>query len=292
LWRGVVTDYRLRSVPIPSAAAAQGVRPSLVDAPRRLGDETFERDKAYREPTSWLDSRMREIERRFVRLPGHRPFPLKLERFGQALEQCRRSRDVEPTVNALKTHLDVLRDGFEALGRFETDLDDAAIDLLVKAAHALNDPFAQLVEIEEAGEVAADAKAIAEHLDGARPWIDAQTLAGPTTRILAHYAARRAALLSVHERRAELGARRSSDARASRSSGPTTRTWRLETKTELANERLDEALARIDPRLFVKVQLALQGREIETRADLDTLLRDIDGRISPMLAKKQRVRIT
>jgi len=67
---------------------------------------------------------------------------------------------------------------------------------------------------------------------------------------------------------------------------------RLETKTELANERLDEALARIDPRLFVKVQLALQGREIETRADLDTLLRDIDGRISPMLAKKQRVRIT
>jgi hypothetical protein len=80
----------------------------------------------------------------FVRLPGGRAFPPKLERLGQALEQCYRSREVEPTVKAAKTQVDVLRDGFEAVGRFESDLSDAAIESLVTASAIVNEQVSQL----------------------------------------------------------------------------------------------------------------------------------------------------
>ena len=42
----------------------------------------------------------------------------------------------------------------------------------------------------------------------------------------------------------------------------------------------------------MRVPISLRGREIDTRADLDALLREIETRIAEKLEKKQRVRIT
>jgi hypothetical protein len=67
---------------------------------------------------------------------------------------------------------------------------------------------------------------------------------------------------------------------------------RLEEVEEKANEQLDEELEATDKRPIVRVPIVLRGREIDTRADLDALLREIEGRIADKLEKKQRVRIT
>jgi hypothetical protein len=41
----------------------------------------------------------------------------------------------------------------------------------------------------------------------------------------------------------------------------------------------------------VTVRVNLRGRELETRADLDALLRDVEGLILEKLERNQRVRI-
>lgn len=279
-----------------------------------IADVVHERFGAQRE-------RLRQMERRFIRLPGQRAFPPKLERFGQALESCRRSREVEPTVKGAKASLDVLRDGFEALGRFESDLSEAAIEHLAKAAEALAEHVAQLEAIGAASEVADDTKTLREHVASERPWIEAHSLEGPVARIREHYKAQRAALLAQHEQRAEAareaikrraGFERLGPDAAHRVLRPIAEAqWetsaeavaprldqlrdgfgrRLEAAEETANARLDEELETLDARPVVKVPLSLRGREIETRADLDALLREIEGRIVEKLEKKQRVRI-
>ncbi len=295
-----------------------------------IADVVHERFGAQRE-------RLRVIEGRFVRLPGlvgagARAFPPKLERLGQGLEQCRRSREVEPTVKAVKAALDVLRDGFDALGRFESELTDAAIADLVSAATTVNEHVSQLEALAEAAEatqaaepsaIAGDAKTLREHLALDRPWIEAHSLAGPVSRIREHYAAVRASLLGQHAQRAEAARdtlkRRSGFERlgpdaAHRVLRPITEAlWdtsadalaprldqlrdgfarRMEAAEETANERLDEELSALDARArpFVRVTLALRGREIETRAELDALLHEIEGRIAEKLEQKQRVRL-
>ncbi len=295
-----------------------------------IADVVHERFGAQRE-------RLRVIEGRFVRLPslvgaGARAFPPKLERLGQGLEQCRKSREVEPTVKAVKAALDVLRDGFDALGRLESELTEAAITELVDAATTVKEHVAQLEALAEAAEgsqapapseIAGDAKALREHLALERPWIEAHSLSGPVTRVREHYAAVRAALLAQHAQRAEAARdtlkRRSGFERLGPDAAhnvlrPITQAlWdttadalaprldqlrdgfarRMEAAEELANERLDEELQALDARArpFVRVTLSLRGREIETRAELDALLHEIEGRIAEKLEQKQRVRL-
>lgn len=279
-----------------------------------IADTVHERFGAQRE-------RLREIERRFVRLPGHRAFPPKLERLAQALEQCRKSREVEPTVKAVKAHLDVLRDGFDALGRFESDLSDAAIDLLVTAAATVNDHVAQLEAIGAAVEIDGDAKTLRDHLASERPWIEAHTLSGPFGRCRDQYRVARGALLAQHEQRAEAardtikrrtGFERLGPDAAHRVLRPIGEAlWdtsddaiaprleqlrdgfakRLEAAEELANQRLDEELEGLEARPVVRIEIKLRGRELETPADLVALLREIEGRIGEQLAKNQRVRL-
>jgi hypothetical protein len=279
-----------------------------------IADVVHERFGAQRE-------RLRQIERRFVRLPGQRAFQPKLERFGQALEHCRRSREVEPTVKAVKTNIDVLRDGFEALGRFETDLNDAVIDALVAAATTVNEQVAQLESVGAAADIAADAKTLREHLAAERPWIEAHSLAGPVERILERYRVERTAILGRHELRANaarealkrrVGFERLGPDAAHHVLRPISEAlWdtsadavaprldqlrdgfpkRLEVAEETANARLDDALETLDARPVVQIALSLRNREVETLADLDALLKEIDGRIREPLEQKKRVRI-
>jgi hypothetical protein len=185
----------------------------------------------------------------------------------------------------------------------------------------VNDHVAQVEAIGAATEIAEDAKVLREHLGSDRPWIAAHDLTAPVARIRAHYATQRGSLLALHEQRAEAGRdglkRRTGFERlgpdaAHRVLRPITEAlWdtpvdaiaprleqlrdgfskRLETAEEQANERLDEELQSLDARPVVKVPLSLRGREIETRADLDALLKEIEDRIVEKLEKKQRVRI-
>lgn len=279
-----------------------------------IADAVHERFGAQRE-------RLRKMEQSFRRLPGEREFPAKLERFAQALEQCRRSREVEPTVKAVKANIDMLRDGFEALGRFETDLAESVLKVLEGSAAAVRDKVSQLEAADAAADIAADAKTLREHLASDRPWIEAQSLAAPVARIHERYLAERASILGQQEHRAEAAReaikRRSGFERL----GPdashhvlrpiTEALWdttadaiaprldqlrdgfpkRLESGEETANARLDDALEVLDARPVVRVAISLRGRVIETRADLDALLREIEGRLREPLEKQKRVRI-
>ena len=266
--------------------------------------------------------RLRQVERRWVRIPGQRAFDARLERFGQALEQCRRSREVEPTVRAVKAHLDVLRDGFAALARFETDLSDAVIDTLVAAATIVSEHLAQLDVLGAAGDVEADAKALREHLALERPWIDARTLEAPTAHLREHYVAQRKALLGAQEREAEAARSALKRTPGFEKLGPDAMHRVLRPITEAASDttvdavaprlvelrdgfarRLAEKMAAAEDQLvselqslggqpIVPVSISLRGRTIESRADLDALLREIDARISERLAKNERVRLT
>ncbi len=265
--------------------------------------------------------RLRQIEGRFVHLPGTRPFPPKLERLAQALEQCRRSRDVAPTVAAVKSNVDVLRDGFEALGRVEADFTDAALDLLVQAESALKEHAGQLEAIDSGAEVADDVKTLRTHVGSERPWVDASALHPAVDRIRDRYRSSRGDLLASHEKRAE-AARESIKRRAGfERLGPdaahdvlrpiAAALWdttpdavaprldqlrdgfpqRLAGAEDIANERLDEALEALEARPVVRVEMSLRGREIATKEELAALLREIEQRILEKLAKNQRVRL-
>ncbi len=265
--------------------------------------------------------RLRQIERRFVRLPGTRPFPPKLERLAQALEQCRRSRDVAPTVEAAKSNVDVLRDGFEALGRIESDFTDAVLDMLVQADSAVKEHVAQLEAVDAGADVADDAKTLCDHLASERPWIDASSLGVSIDRVQDRYGSSRRDLLASHEKQAEATREKIKRRAGFERLGPdaahdvlrpiaaalwdTTAdaiaprldqlrdgfTQRLAGAEDVANERLDEALEGLDARPVVRVEVILRGREIETREELDALLREIEQRILEKLEKKQRVRL-
>jgi hypothetical protein len=222
----------------------------------------------------------------------------------------------------VKAHLDVLRDGFAALARFETDLSDPVIDTLVDAAATVSEHLAQLDALGAAAEVEADAKALREHLALERPWIDARTLEAPTAHLREHYVAQRKALLGAQEREAEAARSALKRTPGFERLGPdamhrvlrpiTEAAWdttadavaprlvelrdgfarRLAEAKEVADERLVEELQSLGGKPIVPLAISLRGRTIESRADLDALLREIEARITERLAKNERVRLT
>lgn len=127
--------------------------------------------------------KLREVERRFDCLPGRPPLPETLQRFGKALEACRVNRHVEPTVLAVKTHLDALRDGFEQSKVLLADLTDDAIEILADAKSAFDHELAQLAAVEGDDELT-DARAVLERrFEGERPWRDISDVAPAVARI-------------------------------------------------------------------------------------------------------------
>jgi hypothetical protein len=67
---------------------------------------------------------------------------------------------------------------------------------------------------------------------------------------------------------------------------------RLGEKIEEANVRLDEELESLLKKPVRPVQLPLHGRELESRAQLKTLLDEIEDQLAPLLDQNVRVRLT
>ncbi|HEU5075485.1 MAG TPA: BREX system P-loop protein BrxC, partial [Polyangiaceae bacterium] len=146
--------------------------------------------------------RLTLVEERLRRVPRGK-FPSALEKLGQALENCRRKRQVEPTVKALISHLAPLTDGLDLLRRLETDLTDEALKALREAADVGEIVVPQLAgQIEEAS-YAAHAQAIQEQLASDRPWNGLAELTPHVRALRELYQQRRAAILEKHQAEVE-----------------------------------------------------------------------------------------
>jgi hypothetical protein len=265
--------------------------------------------------------RLRRLEARFTQVPGQRTFPEALERFGRALESSRASRQVEPTVKAVKLHLDALRDGFETLGRMESELDEKAVVALKLAHLALTEHAGQLEAVGALADVAGDAERLRAQLASERPWMDAQALATPVERITAQYRATRVSLLGEHEQEGETARQEIKRRQGFELLGPdqahrvlrpiAEALWetsaeavaprldqlrdgfalRLARAKEEANDRLDQERQKREERPVVKVDLRLHGRELETPEQIEALVRELEERLRPLIQEKKRVRL-
>ena len=266
--------------------------------------------------------RLRELEQRFERLPNRPALPEVLGKLGRALEECRTSRHVEPTVMAVKRHLDTLRDGFQELPAIGGDLTDEAIARLRDAASAERHELAQLVAAGAAEDLADAASILKARLASDRPWRDMSDLDAATARVRQAYAARRRDILGEHEQasqaaRAEVKGRPDFDTldadQAHRVLRPiaeaafdTTETavapdlatllhtfpLRLAEALEEANDRFQAEIEKKTSITYAKVDLALRGRELTSEAQLDALLHEIEDRLRPLLKDGKRARLT
>lgn len=267
--------------------------------------------------------RLREVEAQLERLPGRPPLPPALAGLAVALEDCRRSRQVEDTVLAVKKHLDALADGLQQLEIFRSELTDQAIGIVRDAAETRDHHLAQLRHAEMLGGVEAEAAQLEQELATDRPWRGAQALEAAAARLRAHYAELRRSLLTTQNAEAEAArgrvmgrpgfARLSGDQShqvlrpitealfdtSAEAVAPTLVEVRDRFRTRLAeaetraNDVLDDILSRLDERRvpFVKIALDLPGREIASREQLDALLREIEERVAAQLARGARVRL-
>jgi hypothetical protein len=286
-----------------------------------IADTTFQHFPRYRE-------RLRELERRFDEVPGRPALPQALERLRRALEDCCRSRLVQPTVTEVKRNLDVLRDGWEQLGVIASELSDEVIALLALAARTRDHELSQLRQLEELAGLEDEAAVLTDHLAQERPWKGAQQLTPAIARIRGRYVEVRRAVLNTQSAEAEaaLGRLKVRPGFAQLDADPAHRVLRPIVETlidttpealsptlvevrdrfasrfpqaeELANDRLDTELskppegAQAQPRVpVVKLQAHLRGREIASREQLGAVLEELEERIGPLLDRGARVRI-
>lgn len=268
-----------------------------------------------------LRERLRTLEQRFSQLPG-RPAPEEpLQKLATALESCRRVRDIDPTVRALKEALPALQEGTQLLNRLFTDLTEEAIQRVRAAADVREHHARQLVRDGSSGPVEEDIKAVEAQLDGRRPWVDLGAIDAALERIRAQYRLRRGQLLEEQEKRAEAvrarlrqrtGFEKLTDdethqvfrpigqALAQSSPNATAPTLyelrmdflqRLEKATEDADAILDELISAKDRKPVVRVELNLRGREISNADELKRVLDEIRDRVTQQLERGQKVRL-
>jgi len=280
-----------------------------------IADTVFQQFPAYRD-------KLRKLEQKYADLPGRPELPPALQKLGRALEDCCRSRFVQQTVSEVKRNLDALRDGLEQLGVVGGELTQEAIDTVARAARVRDTELAQLRQFEQLAGLEDDAALVTTHLSADRPWRDAAHLAPALERISARYVEERTALIRTQSEAADAAvnavkvrptfAQLDAD-QAHRVLRPirdvlidTTAeavspslvemrdrfASRIQPAQEAADDKLDEELSQgPEEQQVVKVDLRLKGRELENRAQLDALLKEVEERLAPMLANGARVRI-
>lgn len=269
-----------------------------------------------------LRDRLRAIEARLGQLPGRPLLEEALEKLGKALEASRAHRDVEGTVKALKANLQALTEGVPLLASTESDLSEEAV-AAVRAAAAVRD--AQLAQLDaegSAGSVEAAAEQLRTQLSHLRPWRDIASVAGAQQRVIEHYQARRSQLLSQQEAAAERvrdglkrrpGFERLSADEAHRVLRPVSAALtttsvdavapplselrlvfdeRLRRGAEEASALFDELVSAKDERPVTRVDLQLRGRELTTRAELESLVEEVRTRVGEALDRGQKVRLS
>lgn len=268
-----------------------------------------------------LRERLRTLEARFNQLPG-RPEPEDtLKKLAKALEHCRGERDVAPTIKALKVELPVLTEGVQVLQRLTTDLSDEAVEAVRHAAEVRDFHVTQLQRELATGPVEADVTSLLAQLQSRRPWQDIGALKPALERIVAHYQERRLRLLQEQETRAET-ARNQLRARpgfmkltddethqvfrpialaltqtTAAAVAPPLHELQLEFEDKLrrgaeeATGILDELLSAKDKKPVTRIETNLRGREVSTRAELTTVLKELEERVGEQLDQGRKVRL-
>ena len=264
-----------------------------------------------------VQDRLRSVEARLNRVASAPPTPEVLVKLSKAFENCRRSRQVEPTVLAVKRNLDKLKDGLQLLGIYDSELTDDAI-ASVKKLHDVAQY--QLVQLRDAAALDAEidtaGQRIEEHLRSDRPWRDAASLESDAATISAAYLAERRKLLSeqtaaVDAARLQIESREGfsdlTSEEADHVRRPLTQAATVTSEDAIAppltklsdgfattlahavadaNRRLDELINVA----VVKVQFDLRGYEIKDERDLETLITELRDRVQPALKDRARVR--
>ncbi len=261
-----------------------------------------------------------QVRDRLARLSPPRTLPPALTSLQHALEACRKSRQVEPTVTAVKENLDALNDGLPVLSGYALELTDALIDTLNAAARLLRTEVAQLDEIGRL-EDAEGAARVEAALSGSTPWREIPTVAGDVEALKASYRQARQALLDDIARQAEEARQdlRGIDgfdtlnaAAANRvlhtitavvpettedKTYPTLAAVRdrfaadLRAAIERAQDILDDLLDGGTERPLVQIRVRIRQRIIENPAQLDALLDEVRQRVTDLLAQNKRIRI-
>ena len=226
--------------------------------------------------------RLRAVFARLAQLPGSPTPPAALTRLQDALEQCLREiRQTQPTLKQVKKHLDVLRDGVQQLGIYESELTQSAIDAVREAARVREH---HAVQLRDTGtlteETAAALQRVEAHLATERPWREIGVLDGDLGLLRDTYSAERRRLLQWQEQEAER-------ARAAIKAQPGFSTLTAEQAHRVLRPfaaalttTSAEAIAPTLRELFESFKVALERASAEAQDHLDRILFDritVDG---------------
>lgn len=266
---------------------------------------------------------LREVEARYERLPGRPELPPSLTTLARALEDSVVDRHVEAIVKAVKANLDRLRDGLELLGIIRSELTDDAVDAVRALAEVRDVQLAQLRAIPDGvdDDAATAGDALEAQLAHDRPWRERAEAEAAARTVRERYRSARRALLARQETEAEAARERlkardgfnrlspdashrvlrpvaealfatAEDAAQPELSDMVARfPARLTRAVEDADARLDEELEKILAKPIKPVRLKVQGRELETRDQLKTFLREIEDELGPLVDQGVRVRV-
>ncbi|AWJ86777.1 hypothetical protein TSH58p_25345 (plasmid) [Azospirillum sp. TSH58] len=266
---------------------------------------------------------LREVEARYERLPGRPELPPALTALTRALEDSVVDRHVEAIVKAVKANLDRLRDGLELLGIVRSELTDEAVEAVRALAEVRDVQLAQLRTAPDGMDDGTEAagKALEAQLAQDRPWRERAGAEAAAGTVRDRYRKVRRAILARQETEAEAARERikARDGFAKLSPDASHRVLRpiaealfatsedavqpalfdmaaqfpdrLRRKAEDADARLDEELEKILAKPVKPVRLKVQGRELETRDQLKTFLREIEDELGPLVDQGVRVRV-
>jgi hypothetical protein len=309
--------------------------PRNLNAMAALFSEFFGKDVA-REPDEIANAthdclatareQLTQVQAQLRRIPG-KVQPKALDKLEVALEGCRRSRNTDPTLKALKRHLDALRDGLVALRMLQNDLNEQAVSKLADATDFRAIRVPQLaVEIAagriEAVGLSAALGGLTEVLDHPQPWSCAAALSEHVATLKDAYVTRRKAILAQHQTRIEealsrlklrdgfdtlsqdqqyqvLEHVRTGAAFDTTAEAPVPSLGDLqERSSSRVNAAFDKALLQLDElresqgeKPTISLALAISGREIATEAELDRFLEELRQQLSKELSAGHRIRL-
>lgn len=265
--------------------------------------------------------RLRAVYTALDRLPDPRPVNTVLGRHHDALEACLRTcRQTKPTVQAVKRHLDALRDGFQLVHLFEADLTPESI-VAVRAAALVRDHQAAQLALAAgmSPELTSAIERVQVQLAAERPWRDVASIAPDLQAIIAAYVAARTARLAGEELhatevRARVKARPGFATLTADQSSTVLRPMR-QAMTDTTAEAIAPALSALEDAFLARMQRAeteanelldgflddkqrirkvdpkLKNREVSTEVELDALLSEVRGRVMEQLNTGARVRL-
>lgn len=266
---------------------------------------------------------LRETIEQFDRLNVTQELPSELTKLQKALEDClSRVRETNPTLKKVEHNLDALRDGFQILNQWHTELTDETVASVRDAVVVRDNHLEQLNEVDSLpAEQNENADLLTNHLKGNRPWQEISVLNDALEHIRSAYKDERSRLLAeqgdaIDTAKNEIKSRHGfSTLPASKSDkvlhivesaehstsddaiAPSLLNLKSQFQVRMreakakANELLDQLLSQGDNPMIVTVDLSLDNRELKSEEDVEALLDEIRQRLLGQLKIGQRVRL-